>query len=187
MCLLTSTYVPCPMLACSLCLSSQLNKQIKSCKTFKDSPQGRENAVSWPQQGEPESLSEKWTIFLWVGREHPYTSSVQDLPWLNTARQSFSFTEGTKESDAALPEVQEWVCVFGQIRCIYSFYGFSQGSWFYQPVWKTKSKYPVQNCPSGWGHRCLLTWSWSHLGKNTMGVTALSDAQEQSPLYLLPL
>lgn len=39
-----------------------------------------------------------------------------------------------KEFGAALPEVQERVCIFGQICCIHRFYGFSQGSRFYQTI-----------------------------------------------------
>lgn len=44
-----------------------------------------------PAEGTAESLSENRTIFLWGGTEHPYTSSAQDLSWLNTARQSLSW------------------------------------------------------------------------------------------------
>lgn len=175
------------MLACSLCLSSQLNKQIKSLKMFKDSPQGREDAVSWPQQEEPQS------------------------PWVR--RGPFSCREGQSILTPAVPRICPgwtllgnlfhgghrgvWCCITwgtGMGACFWANMLHIQFLWLFSRqlilpagLKNKKSKYPVQNCPSGRGHRCLLTWSWSHLGKNTWGMIALSDAQEQSPLYLLPL
>lgn len=105
------------------------------------------------------------------GTGHPFRAVTRPHPGWQPLSQS------PDRSDATLPEVQEWVCVFGQVCCIYSFNGFSQGSWFYQTVWKIKRRVNQITLVLRWGHSCILT----HGHKVTPGVATLADAQEQKP------